>query len=159
MYQLQISWQKILGHLLSSMRPHREEQMEIRVVAVRNGKRKTVKESRKQNKKWRMGITKQQVLEKGQWKQINSQGKYGCFLFLQIHWSFAEQIPQEKAAVMNIVHVVPCSMSSFIKTQGNSWTKVTGIQMVCSYMNPGLHTRTLLIKIWPLNRTDFSECI
>jgi len=33
------------------MRPHREEQMEIRVVAVRNGKRKTVKESRKQNKK------------------------------------------------------------------------------------------------------------
>lgn len=35
------------------MRPHREEQIEMRVAAVRNGKRKIVAERRKQNEKER----------------------------------------------------------------------------------------------------------
>lgn len=50
------------------MRPHREEHMEMRVVAVQNGNYKIVEEKRKQNEKGRMGIihTNQQMLDKGQ---------------------------------------------------------------------------------------------
>lgn len=49
------------------MRPHREEHMEMRAVAVRNGKCKIPEESRKQNEEGRMGIThtSQQMPEKG----------------------------------------------------------------------------------------------
>lgn len=71
--------------------------------------------------------TSQQILEKGQRKQRNSQGKCCCVLFLQHYRSFAEQLPQEKAAVMDVVVYL-----FFIKTQNNSWTRVTGIQMVSS---------------------------
>lgn len=134
------------GDLLFRMRPQGKVQMEMRVIAVRNGKHKIMEERRKENENGRRGTanTKQQMLEKGQWKKRNSENKYCCLLFLQHHWSLVE-------------HVVPCGMSYFIKTQSNYWTRVTGIQIVFSYINHGLHNRTLLTKNWPLKRTDFSE--